>query len=43
VIKVSKINGFVWLKVFNENGLLYSDGHFQSIGEAMAAAAYYLN
>jgi len=43
MLKISKINGRVWLKVFNETGLLYSDGDFQSIGEAMVVAAYYLN
>lgn len=43
MIKVSKINGFVWLKVFNDTGLLYSDGNFQSISEAMEIATYYLN
>jgi len=43
MLQVSKINGRVWLKVFNDTGLIYSDGDFQSIGEAMATAAYYLN
>ena len=43
MLKISKINGRVWLKVFNETGLVYSDGDFDSISEAMVAAAYYLN
>jgi len=43
MLRISKINGRVWLKVFNDTGLVYSDGDFQSIGEAMVAAAYYLN
>ena len=43
MIKVSKINGLVWLKVFNETGLVYSDGDFASISDAMATAGYYLN
>jgi len=43
MITISKINGRVWLKVFNESGLIYSDGDFDSIGEAMVAAGYYLN
>lgn len=42
MLKISKINGRVWLKVFNETGLIYSDGDFQSIREAMAMAADYL-
>ena len=42
MIKVSKINGRVWLKVFNETGLIYSDGDFQSINDAMAVASDYL-
>jgi len=42
MIKVSKINGRVWLKVFNETGLIYSDGDFDTISDAMVAAAYYL-
>jgi len=42
MLKISKINGRVWLKVFNETGLVYSDGDFQSIREAMATAADYL-
>jgi len=42
MLKISKINGRVWLKVFNDTGLIYSDGDFQSIGEAMVMAADYL-
>jgi len=42
MLQVSKINGRVWLKVFNDTGLIYSDGDFQSIGEAMVMAADYL-
>jgi hypothetical protein len=43
MLKVSKINGRVWLNVFNDKGLVYSDGDFNSISEAMAVANYYLN
>jgi hypothetical protein len=43
MLKISKINGRVWLKVFNETGLLYSDGDFDTIGDAMDTAGYYLN
>lgn len=43
MLKISKINGRVWLKVFNDTGLVYSDGDFDSIGEAMVLAGYYLN
>jgi len=43
MIKVSKMNGRVWLKVFNETGLLYSDGDFDTISDAMVVAGYYLN
>lgn len=42
MLKISKINGKVWLKVFNGTGLIYSDGNFETIGEAMATAEYYL-
>jgi len=43
MLRISKINGRVWLKVFNETGLVYSDGDFNSISEAIVAASYYLN
>ena len=43
MLKISKINGRVWLKVFNETGLLYSDGDFDNLRDAMATAGYYLN
>lgn len=43
MLRISKINGRVWLKVFNETGLVYSDGDFNSISEAIVAAGYYLN
>lgn len=43
MLKISRINGKVWLKVFDNNGLVYSDGDFQSISEAMIVAGYYLN
>ena len=43
MVTISKINGKVWLKVFNETGLIYSDGEFDSIGEAMVVAGCYLN
>jgi len=42
MLKISKIKGRVWLKVFNETGLIYSDGDFQSIREATVMAADYL-
>jgi len=43
MLKISKINGRVWLKVFNGAGLVYSDGDFDTISDAMATAGYYLN
>jgi hypothetical protein len=43
MIKISKINGRVWLKVFDNTGLVYSDGDFDTISDAMATAGYYLN
>lgn len=42
MLKISKINGIVWVKVFDSNGLIYSDSNFETIGEAMAMAADYL-
>jgi len=42
MIRISKIHGRVWLKVFDDTGLVYSDGDFDTISDAMVAAAYYL-
>ena len=42
MLKISKIDGRVWVKVFDSNCLVYSDGDFDTIGEAMATAADYL-
>jgi len=44
MITISKIDGEVWLKVYdNSRSLIYSDGVYGSISEAMVAAAYWLN
>jgi hypothetical protein len=44
MITISKIDGEVWLKVYDSRrNLIHSDGAYRSIKEAMAAAAYWLN
>lgn len=44
MITISKIDGEVWLKVYdNSRNLIYSDGMYGSISDAMVAAAYWLN
>lgn len=44
MITISKIDGEVWLKVYdNGRNLIHSDGDYRSISEAMVAAAYWLD
>lgn len=43
MITISKIDGEVWLKVYDSSRqLLHSDGAYGSISDAMVAAAYWL-
>jgi hypothetical protein len=44
MITISKIDGEVWLKVYDASRqLIHQNGDYRSISEAMAEAAYWLN
>jgi len=44
MITISKIDGEVWLKVYDNNRkLIYSGGNHRSISDAMVVADYWLN
>ena len=44
MITISKIDGEVWLKVYDASrNLIHSDGDYRSISEAMDEAAYLLS
>jgi hypothetical protein len=44
MITISKIDGEVWLKVYDASrNLIHSDGDYRSISDAMVASAYWLN
>jgi len=42
MIRLTKINNNLWLKVFNNSKLVYVGGGFESISEAFKTAQYYL-
>lgn len=44
MITISKIDGEVWLKVYDSSrNLIHHDGDYRSISDAMDAAAYWLS
>jgi hypothetical protein len=44
MITISKIDGEVWLKVYdNSRNLIYSGGDYRSISEAIVEAGYWLS
>ena len=44
MITISKIDGEVWLKVYDQSrNLIHSNGVYGSISEAMVAAGYWLS
>lgn len=44
MITISKIDGEVWLKVYDSRrNLIHSDGVYSSISEAMVEAGYWLS
>jgi len=44
MITISKIDGEIWLKVYDTSrNIIHHNGAYKSISDAMVAAAYWLN
>ena len=42
MVRLSKINGFVWVKFFDSTGLVFEAGEYRTISAAMATVYDFL-